>query len=464
MKRGWMIGVILLGVAGWMSACESMKPGECKRDNDCEGQVKGSMGVCYKEPPDAGIGKCMSVKEAKESLERYQRKLTGTCDDKDKDGFKSGSACDPPIDCDDSDPAVNPGAAELCDSKDNNCDGRINEGQAHCVGTVLGGKHDPVVKFMTTMTAGVRAAQNGDVWVSDQHQIYRIDGKGNVQRVAGSEQPGNDDKKGKLARFDEPRGMAVGSDGSVYISECRNNCIRKLDADGQVSVYAGKCSSEADDTGKDEIGKAEDARFWCPIDVSFDLDGSLLVADMYNAKIKRVAKDRTVSVVAGKGGHNTSEGVEFGMTNGPALKAEFNMPAGIAVAKDGSIFIADMKNNCVRLLKGGNVTAFAGICVSGTDKGGYRDGPAGAAQFKIPNAVDLLPDGTLLVVDTGNHCIRAVKDGKVTTVTGRAGQQGYNDGALGDALFNAPQSVSVAPDGSFYIVDTGNYRVRRAVP
>jgi sugar lactone lactonase YvrE len=421
------------------TGCESLKKGECKRDSDCKAEIKG-VPACYKEPPDAEIGKCMSVREAKAALARYKLKATGKCEDKDGDGVKSGDACDPPTDCDDNDPMIKPGASETCDSKDNNCDGVINEGLRGCVGTVLGGKQEPVVKFMTTQPAGVEVAPNGDVGVSDQHQIYRIDTKFKVHRVAGSNRPGNDDKKGKFARFDEPRGLAAAKDGTVYVTDCRNNCVRRIEPDGQVSAYVGKCSSEADDSGLDKDGNAKEARFWCPIDITFDRDGSLLVVDMRNSKIKRIGKDRKVTTVAGKGGHQDAEGyIVFGYKNGPALTAEFDQPAGIAVGPDGTAYIADMKNNCIRSFKDDRVGTFAGVCASGSDKGGYKDGKTSKARFNMPNSVDVGPDGSVYVADTHN-------------------------GEVKRALFNGPQTLSVSRDGVIYVVDFGNYRVRRIVP
>jgi sugar lactone lactonase YvrE len=448
-----------------LAGCEKLEPGVCKKDNDCKGQVKEGLPACYKEPPGADLGKCMTVKAAKAAHQRYQDKKSGVCVDKDGDGVKSGGACAGEVDCDDDDAMVKPGAAEVCDSKDNNCDGFINEGLKGCVGTVLGGKQDPVVQFMTTQTAGVEVGPDGTVWVTDQHRLYRLGSDFKAVRVAGSNKPGNEDKKGKFARFDQPRGMAVGADGSVYVTESRNNCVRRVAPDGSVSRFAGKCSGEADDTGLDEVGALTAARFWSPIDIAYDQDGSLLVVDMRNSKIKRITKDGKVETVAGRGGKEDEDGyIVFGYSDGAALKAEFNEPAGIAVGADGTVYIADMKNNCIRSLKNGKVGTFAGKCVSGSDKGGHKNGPVSRARFNQPNGVEVGPDGTVYVADTFNHCIRMIKNGKVTTFIGQPGQQGYYDGPITDALFNGPQSVSLAKDGSLYIVDFGNYRVRRVIP
>jgi sugar lactone lactonase YvrE len=456
-------GIFLVSLAALWS-CESLEKGQCKRDSHCKNMGKG-IWVCYKEPPGAEIGKCMTVKDAKVALETYKRKKSGKCEDKDGDGIPGGDACDPPVDCDDSDPKVKPGASELCDAKDNDCDGLINENLSRCSGTVLGGKKDPVAQFMTTMTSGVEAAPNGEVWVTDQHNLYRLNKDGKAERVAGGSKPGNDNKKGTKAKFDEPRGMAVTMAGVVYIADCQNNCVRKMDTDGQVSSYAGLCSAETSDTGLDKDGSAESARFWCPIDVTLDKDGSLLVADMLNSKIKRVSKDRKVATVAGVGGKEDEEGYTvFGHADGPALKAEFNQPAGIAVGKDGGVYIADAKNNCIRLLKGGKVSTLAGRCKSGKEGGAHADGPAARARFNQPNSLDVADDGTVWVADTGNHCIRKIQGGKVSTVSGKPKQPGYYDGPVDEALFNQPQTISLAKDGSLYVVDLGNYRVRQLKP
>jgi len=463
MKKALLvIGLLVVFLA---SGCKSLKGGECEGDVDCRDQVKG-VGACYKEPPAAKIGKCMTVKEARAASERYARKKSGKCQDKDGDGVKAGDACDPPVDCNDSDPLIKPGASELCDSKDNNCNDEINEGLKGCVGTILGGKQDPVVKFMSTMTAGVEVAPNGDIYICDEHRIYKMDATTRkIIRLAGSNKPGNDDRKGTLARFDKPRGMVLDSSGNLYITECGSNCVRRMDPDLNVTVWAGKCSSEADDTGLDLDGDWATARFWCPIDIDIEKDGSLLVVDMLNSKIKRITKDRKVETLAGIGGKQDDEGyVVFGYADGPLKKAQFDEPAGIAVAPDGAVYIADQKNNCIRKIADDKVTTFAGRCETGKDKGGYQDGSSAAAKFKLPNSVDVAPDGAVWVTDTGNHCIRKISGGQVTTVTGTTKQQGYYDGPLKDALFNGPQTISAAGDGSIYVVDTGNYRVRHIIP
>ena len=214
--------------------------------------------------------------------------------------------------------------------------------------------------------------------------------------------------------------------------------------------------------GLDQDGPADQARFWCPVALDLDGDGSLLVVDKNNSKIKRITKDGVVETIAGAGGKEDENGlIVFGHKNGPAKKAEFNEPAGIARAPDGSIFIADYKNNCIRVIRKNKVRDFAGICAAGSEKGGHKDGPSAKALFNRPQGLSLDSAGNLFVADTGNHCIRKIKDGKVTTVAGKASQQGYYDGPIDEALFNEPWYLANAQNGTLFVVDHGNYRLRQ---
>ncbi len=455
--------VLLFVLAVSLGACKSRKPGECKSDTDCKDQVKG-VGVCFRGSEETEIGRCMTVKEARAARESLMQKRTGACEDRDGDGFGAGTACETPIDCNDADPAVNPGAAELCDVADNNCNQTINEGLSQCVGTVLGGKTDPVVGMVTTATSGVEVAPNGDLWVTDLHRIYRIKPNGEVKLVAGSHMPGYQDGEGDSARFHDPRGLAVDQEGNVYVADCSNNCVRRINPGGQVAVYAGKCSSQPDDTGLDQDGDWQRARFWCPVDVAIHKDGSILVVDMYNAKIKRITTQRQVHTVAGRGGMEDQDGyVVFGYKNGPAKQAQFDQPAGIAIASDGTVYIADRRNNCIRKLKQDNVSDFAGRCKNGSDQGGHLDGKAQLAEFRLPDSVDVGQNGSVYVADTHNHCIRKIHSGRVTTIAGSPKNQGYYDGSVDQALFNGPQTISLSRAGRCFIADTGNYRIRTMI-
>jgi DNA-binding beta-propeller fold protein YncE len=93
---------------------------------------------------------------------------------------------------------------------------------------------------------------------------------------------------------------------------------------------------------------------------------------------------------------------------------------------------------------------------------GHRDGELAVAQFNNPRQLLFDPDGNLYIADTGNHCIRRITiDNMVETVVGVPGQAGFRDGGKDDALFNSPWGLGVGRDGTVYVGDTGNCRLRK---
>jgi sugar lactone lactonase YvrE len=144
------------------------------------------------------------------------------------------------------------------------------------------------------------------------------------------------------------------------------------------------------------------------------------------------------------------------VADGEAAQAGFAEPFGVAVAKDGSVYVADggASNRIRKLDAQGIVTTHAG----GAE--GFADGRGAAASFNTPSGLALDKDANLYVADTGNNRIRKVTpDGTVTTLAGD-GTAGFADGAAARAQFNGPLGVAVSGDGGVYVADTYNDRVR----
>ncbi|WP_033417607.1 NHL repeat-containing protein [Cytophaga aurantiaca] len=146
-----------------------------------------------------------------------------------------------------------------------------------------------------------------------------------------------------------------------------------------------------------------------------------------------------------------------GFINGTGQSAEFNHPSGIAVDGDGNIYIADRLNHVIRkIFSTGEVTTFAG---SGT--AGYADATGIAAQFNFPTGVAVDKDGNVYVADQGNQLIRKITSGgAVSTLAGQAGTSGTADGMGSLAQFNAPTGVAVDASGNVFVADQGNNRIR----
>jgi sugar lactone lactonase YvrE len=159
-----------------------------------------------------------------------------------------------------------------------------------------------------------------------------------------------------------------------------------------------------------------------------------------------------VSVLAGSG--------QPGFADGAATQAAFQYPYAVAADAAGNLYVADYRNHRIRKVAAdGTVSTLAG---SGT--AGYAEGQGAEAQFSSPRGLTIDADGNLYVVDTGNARIRRVTpDGTVTTFAGN-GTAGFFDGPAEEAQFNDPRGITVDPEGTVYVADTGNHRVRRITP
>jgi sugar lactone lactonase YvrE len=200
-------------------------------------------------------------------------------------------------------------------------------------------------------------------------------------------------------------------------------------------------------------GAATEARFSDPFGLAVDKEGNLYVADAgENNRIRKVMPDGTVTTLAGG---------EEGFQDGQGASARFNTPSGLAIDAAGNLYVADTGNNAIRkVTPQGVVTTLAGGGAAG-----YRDGAAREAAFNAPIGVAVDTEGALYIADTYNDRIRKITtDGQVTTIAGAGSAPGYQDGAAASARFDTPCGVAVADTGELYIADTGNNAVRKLTP
>jgi hypothetical protein len=159
-----------------------------------------------------------------------------------------------------------------------------------------------------------------------------------------------------------------------------------------------------------------------------------------------------VSTLAGSGA--------VGISDGPGATASFVAPAGIAFGSDGKLYVADRDAQRIRVVsRSGVVSTLAGsapLVPLGIGAGGaYRDGPVDQALFDMPSAVLPLPDGTILVADTLNHCIRSIHSGMVATFAGGP-NAGSADGPRTIARFARPVALARDMQGNVYVADPQN--------
>lgn len=178
---------------------------------------------------------------------------------------------------------------------------------------------------------GIVTDGNGTIYMADNHRVRKIK-NGIVSTVAGTGIPGFADGKASEAQFNQPRGITIDKQGSLYVCDNGNYSIRKITSTGIVSTLAGTGSAGANDGGPG-IGS-----FIYPDRIAVDKSGNLYVTDGH--KIRKIDRAGEVSTIAGTG--------EAGYQDGAARFAKFNYVAGIAIDAEGNIYVADSGNNRVR--------------------------------------------------------------------------------------------------------------------
>jgi sugar lactone lactonase YvrE len=330
-----------------------------------------------------------------------------------------------------------------------------------------------------------------------------------IGTLAGTGTPGFSGDGGLAtdATLRNPGGLAVDASGNLYFADSGNHRVRKVSPTGIISTVAGIGQYGFSGDG----GPATNARLDTPWGVAVDASGNLYIADSYNQRIRRVSPAGIISTVAGNGaggfsgdgGLATNANLKFPMwvavdgsgnlfitdTNnqrirkvspsgtistaagtgnlgfsgdgGPATSANLNYPSGLAVDGSGNLFIADTNNERVRMVSpSGTISTVAGTGTRGFSGDG---GPAVSARLSIPYGLAVDGLGNLFIVDGGNYRVRKVSPlGRISTIAG-AGIPGFSGdgGAATDAAINPYSGVAVNALGWPYIADTGNSRIRR---
>jgi serine/threonine-protein kinase len=260
----------------------------------------------------------------------------------------------------------------------------------------------------------------------------------------------------------EPGSLAVGPDGTLYATDCVLGRVFAIDADGTVTVFAGTgVSTTAGAVPEDGID-AREADIHCPAGIGFDGNGGLVVVDHASNRIRVIAVDGTITTIAGGGPPGTSvDDGDLAGDGGPALDATLQEPVGIAFDAAGTLYFADRDNHAVRRIgTDGSITTVAGTGEPGFSGDG---GPATAAQLERPQDVAVASDGTLYITDAVNNRIRRVTpDGVISTVAGTGEPRFSGDGGPAtEAGVANPVEIVIALDGSVVFSSDDNHAVRR---
>lgn len=323
-------------------------------------------------------------------------------------------------------------------------------------------------------------AQQPGAWTMLSQCLYTLAGNGT---------PGYQDGPIEQARFASPRSLAFDPSGTLYVVDSGNHCVRII-KQGLVGTFAGSCTNEGF-----AQGKVANARFRWPNDIV--VEGSVLyLTDGGNHAVVKIGNG-VVSLIAGNGGIGSQDGI--------GQEPRFYAPMGIAVAANGSLYVADQLNHRIRQVDAasGEVTTIAGPSGAGVGVGrGLIDGAAADARFHTPvglafdrvtstlyiadrfngrirtlasNRVRTVASGLnfpagvsvagndIYVADTDNDRVVLLTGGQTRNVVGAA--RGMVDGAVSKARLNEPYQAVIHPQTkAIYIVDRGNHAIRVFVP
>ncbi|HEY4246120.1 MAG TPA: immunoglobulin domain-containing protein [Lacunisphaera sp.] len=282
----------------------------------------------------------------------------------------------------------------------------------------------------------------GNLFVTDGYTVRKITASGVVTTIAGTAgQSGTADGNGSGAAFAAAIGITIDATGNLYIADWS---IRKITPAGDVTTIAGNHGNP----GGSSDGAGAAAQFNNPAGIAADATGNLFVCDRDNNTVRKITSAGAVTTFAGL----PPEGSR-GNVDGAGVVARFNSPAGVAVAPNGDVYIADSGNRTIRRITAAGATS----TVTGTSNGQSNpltfDNPAGLA-------IDLT--GNLYVGQAGNNIISKVTPaGVVTTFAGAGPRPGHSDGTGTDATFFDPEGLAVDANGTVYVADRGNHTIRR---
>jgi sugar lactone lactonase YvrE len=350
---------------------------------------------------------------------------------------------------------------------------------------------------------------DGNLYIVDwnNHRLRRmtLDGTldGTIDTFAGNGVLGDGPDGGPMlgAAFNHPTNIAFGPDGNLYIAAWHNSRIRRCNmSTGNIELVAGTGARAYGGDG----GPALTALLDLPSALAFDPDGNIVFVDQANQVLRRI--DMTTGTIERIGGTCiTTAPCEAGETpvacpgtnksacttmdpagcslpcaqayggdDGPALEARFAFPFGqaadpsgrLAIDADGNIYFADSRNHRIRMISpDGMIVTIAG---TGSRTGDPGEGvPATMANLDNPVDVDIGPDGSLYVADTMNDCIRRIDAaGIIHTAAGVCGDRGFDGdgGPPTEAHLDRPYGIEVADDGTLYVADTHNHRIRVVRP
>ena len=324
---------------------------------------------------------------------------------------------------------------------------------------------------------GLAIDTQGNIYIADaeNNAIREVDTAGTLSTIAGTGPPCQqstcgDGKPAVHAQLNDPQGVAVDVSGNVYIADTGDNRVRCIvmvakgcggstNAIGDIVAFAGSLTSCSVPTSAcGDGGPAVNANLNSPAGVALDSGGNVYITDTGDNRIREVS-NQVINTIAGTG--NSCFGTQSCGDNGPALSANLGAPRATWVVSSTLYYIADTRTNRIRAVSSGTITTFAGNGAAGFKGDG---GAPTAAKLSAPTGVFVDASGNMFISDTGNQRVREItgigSKPIINTVLG-GGSGGDGGGAISPgAELAGPYTVAVDSNNNYYIADTVNNRIR----
>ncbi len=296
---------------------------------------------------------------------------------------------------------------------------------------------------------------SGNVYIADSanHRVRKIAPNGVITTLAGTgaESFSGDGGPAVNAALSFPTGVVADGQGNVYIADSNNSRVRRVNAGGTISTFAGNGTPGNGGDG----GLATAAQLITPDSLALDAAGVLYIVDRGGDKVRKVGTNGVITLVAGTGVAG------FSGDGGQGANAQLDTPRGVAVDGAFNVYIGDTLNNRVRrVTAAGIITTFAG---TGAFGGAGNGGQATAAQLGNPEDIAVDSTGKVYIADTQNARIQLVAANGIVTTFAGDGTSGFrgDGGPAVAAWLRYPHGVAVDAAGSVYIADTENHRIRK---
>jgi len=323
----------------------------------------------------------------------------------------------------------------------------------YIISTVAGyglGDGGPAKQAQLIRPSAITVDASGNVYLADSNQVRKVSASGTISTYAGTGAQENtgDGGPATAAALLGPAGLAVDRAGNLYIST--SALIRRVSASGIIATIAGSTAGYGGD------GQAAvDAKLSAPSGLALDTAGSLYIADANLNRVRKITPDGRITTVAGNGSAGTP------IDGGVATASSLGSPSSVAVDSAGNLYIASGAR-VYKVDPSGIISAFAGNGIFG-----YSGDGQAARSAMLSSVIGIAVDasGAVWIADYGNHRIRKVSNGTITTVAGN-GIAGYggDGGAATAAQLHNPYRVALDQSGNLYIADQYNQRIRMVTP